>query len=208
MTAPGRREAHKQRTRAALLAAAREMFAERGYEATTVRDIAEAAQVTERTFFRYFASKDDLVVGEVVDLLPRLAEAIVGRPAAEPPLVAFRNAVVELARAGTGGLTVLFRGPPALRPERPRDSVRGLLFMLEQGLAEPLFTRIRPAGGTRFQAEVLARAAVGALRTCLIAYHLAGGPARVPPKQLRNMIAEAFDVLVAGGPPDPSAPRT
>src|SRR5690242_16988013 len=50
----GRREAGKQARRAALTAAAHRLFAEHGYEATTVRDIAAAAGLTERTFYRYF----------------------------------------------------------------------------------------------------------------------------------------------------------
>lgn len=72
MTVPGRRETHKRETREALLSAARQMFAASGFDETTVRDIAHAAGVTERTFFRYFASKDDLVYGELLDLLPHL----------------------------------------------------------------------------------------------------------------------------------------
>jgi AcrR family transcriptional regulator len=83
VTAPtGRREAHKQATRAALRAAAMGLFAEQGYDVTTVADIARAADVTQRTFYRYFDGKEDLIAGEYRSWLTLLAGAIRARPAA------------------------------------------------------------------------------------------------------------------------------
>ncbi|MER8220975.1 TetR family transcriptional regulator [Streptomyces sp. NPDC094143] len=89
------RERKKQRTRDALLRAALELFATRGYEETTVDDIAAAVDVSQRTFFRYFAGKE-----ETAFFVPRLAEALVvdavrARPRDEVPLEALRRAVVE-----------------------------------------------------------------------------------------------------------------
>ncbi|MEV5434556.1 TetR family transcriptional regulator [Streptomyces sp. NPDC052682] len=90
----GLRERKKQRTRDALLRAALELFATRGYEETTVDDIAQAVDVSQRTFFRYFASKE-----EVAFFVPRLAEsqivaAVRARPPGEGPLQALRQAVL------------------------------------------------------------------------------------------------------------------
>ncbi|GAA2523203.1 MULTISPECIES: TetR family transcriptional regulator [Streptomyces] len=92
---PGLRERKKQRTRDALVRAALELFATRGYEGTTVDDIAAAADVSQRTFFRYFASKE-----EVTFFVPRLAEshvveAVRGRPPGEAPLETLRRAVLD-----------------------------------------------------------------------------------------------------------------
>ncbi len=94
--APTRRERKKLETRQALEQAALRLFAERGYDQTTVEDIAEAADVAVRTFFRYFSSKQDVLFGEVVaDRLGRLRTELANRPAAEDPITAVQ-AVMEL----------------------------------------------------------------------------------------------------------------
>jgi AcrR family transcriptional regulator len=198
VTAPRRWETRKRETRRTLLAVARAMFAERGFEPTTVHDIADAAGVTERTFYRYFASKDDLVYSELLDLLPELHRAIVEAPAGLPPLLAFRDAVLDLARAQGPGASVLFGGQTLLRPNRTA-AVHGLLLAVEAKIADAMQDRVGRAS-TRLQAEVLARTAIAALRSCLI-HHAAADPAGVP---LTDLLIEAFDVFN----PSPAAPTT
>jgi AcrR family transcriptional regulator len=90
----GRRERKKQETRAALEAAALRLFAERGYEQTTVEDIADAADVAVRTFFRYFSSKQHVLFGDVAhNIVGQLRAALAERPATEPPVAAVRAAM-------------------------------------------------------------------------------------------------------------------
>jgi len=87
-----RRERKKRQTRDALVHAALTLFDAKGYEHTTVREITDAVDVSERTFFRYFASKEDLVLSFASDGNDALLRALAARPAAEEPLTALRNA--------------------------------------------------------------------------------------------------------------------
>ncbi len=93
--AGGLRERKKQRTRGALARAALELFTTKGYENTTVDEIADAVDVSQRTFFRYFANKEAaaFVVEELVE--EHFAATITDRPAHESPLEALRNAILE-----------------------------------------------------------------------------------------------------------------
>ncbi|HEY6792176.1 MAG TPA: TetR family transcriptional regulator [Trebonia sp.] len=94
-----RRERKKRQTREALIRAALELFDAKGYEHTAVREITDAVDVSERTFFRYFASKEDLAVSFAKDWTDAILAALVARPAAEGPLTALRGAFREsLAR--------------------------------------------------------------------------------------------------------------
>lgn len=90
----GLRELKKQRTRDALLRVALDLFTTRGYEETTVDEIAEAVDVSQRTFFRYFASKEEaaFTIQDMVEthFLAELRQ----RPSRETPFVAMRHAVL------------------------------------------------------------------------------------------------------------------
>ncbi|WP_338778384.1 TetR family transcriptional regulator [Streptomyces sp. DG1A-41] len=89
------RERKKQRTRDALLRAALELFATRGYEETTVDDIAAAVDVSQRTFFRYFAGKEETAFYVTRLAESQVVEAVRARPPGEAPLEALRRALLE-----------------------------------------------------------------------------------------------------------------
>lgn len=74
--------------RAALAVAALDLFAEQGFEATTVDQISEAAGVGRRTFFRYFRSKEDVVFPDHDERLAEVVEQLEAAEAGEPPLAA------------------------------------------------------------------------------------------------------------------------
>jgi AcrR family transcriptional regulator len=93
--APGLRERKKQRTRELIASVALDLFAEHGYNATTVADIAAAAEVSERTVFTYFHTKEDILFSDHAELQERLAEALAQRPAGQAALDALRAFVVE-----------------------------------------------------------------------------------------------------------------
>ncbi|RBQ16671.1 TetR family transcriptional regulator [Spongiactinospora rosea] len=93
----GLRERKKARTRETILREAFRLFHERGYNATTVEQIAEAAEISPATFFRYFPAKEDLVR---LDRFPPLIEALAARPPGAPVTVlrgAFRAAFAALS---------------------------------------------------------------------------------------------------------------
>ncbi|GAA3991244.1 TetR family transcriptional regulator [Streptomyces sp. NBC_01352] len=92
---PGLRERKRQRTRDALIRAALELFVGRGYEQTTVDDIAEAVDVSQRTFFRYFANKEEAALAVQEMTIERFVESVRQRPAHEAPMEALRQAVLE-----------------------------------------------------------------------------------------------------------------
>lgn len=82
---PGLRERKKDETRRGLREAAGRLFAERGFAQTTVADIAAEANVSERTFFRYFENKEALLLPDGVELYARIEEAFLARPRDEAP---------------------------------------------------------------------------------------------------------------------------
>lgn len=93
-TAPrtGLRQRKKQRTREDLVEAGIRLFLEQGYEQTTVDQIAAAVEVSQRTFFRYFATKEDLAFGAVIVAEELFYEELCRRPPQESPLTALRRA--------------------------------------------------------------------------------------------------------------------
>src|SRR5271154_4796427 len=86
----GLRERKKARTRAAIREHALRLFREQGYDATTVDQIADAADVSPSTFFRYFPTKEDVVLQDDVDVLA--LGAFEAQPAGLTPVAAFRAA--------------------------------------------------------------------------------------------------------------------
>ncbi|MFE5831315.1 TetR/AcrR family transcriptional regulator [Streptomyces sp. NPDC056488] len=95
MTPTGLRERKKQRTRDALIRVALELFTAQGYERTTVDEIVEAVEVSQRTFFRYFSSKEEVAFAVQQMVEERFVRSLEQRPPAEGPLDAMRNAVLS-----------------------------------------------------------------------------------------------------------------
>jgi AcrR family transcriptional regulator len=91
----GLRERKKQRTRELIATTALELFDQRGYAHTTVADVAAAAEVSERTVFSYFATKEDLLFSDQLVLEQALTEALAHRPDGTPALDVLRDFIVE-----------------------------------------------------------------------------------------------------------------
>jgi AcrR family transcriptional regulator len=117
---PGLRERKKAQTRTAIQTHALELFAEQGYNATTVDQIIRGVDVSESTFFRYFPTKESLVLTD--DLDPVILAAFAAQPAELGVMVALRNAfrslfenLTEQQRAEQQERMALVQGVPALR---------------------------------------------------------------------------------------------
>jgi AcrR family transcriptional regulator len=88
------RERKKARTKMAIQQHAMRLFAERGYQATTVEQIAAAAEVSPSTFFRYFPTKEDVALYDALD--PVLVEVFRTQPAQLSPIQALRGAMWQV----------------------------------------------------------------------------------------------------------------
>ncbi len=93
----GRRSRKKSKTRADLLEAGASLFEANGFDETTTSDIAERADVSQRTLFRHFETKEALLYGDMDDLQLELREALASRPPDEPILAMLRRVMLSLA---------------------------------------------------------------------------------------------------------------
>jgi AcrR family transcriptional regulator len=91
----GLRERKKRQTRQLIFETASRLFAERGFDAVTVAQVARVADVSEVTVFNYFPTKEDLFFGGMEVFEEQLLEAVRGRPAGESALAAFRRLLMD-----------------------------------------------------------------------------------------------------------------
>lgn len=99
MTDVGLRERKKQRTREAIVEAALRLFEERGFDQTTIADIAEAADIAPRTFFGYFPSKEDVVFHDFDVFFASLRARLATRAEGESTLDALRDWLAQMLAA-------------------------------------------------------------------------------------------------------------
>jgi len=169
---PGLRERKKMRTRYAIISTAVTLFMERGYDETTVAEIAEAAEVAPRTFFRYFATKDEVALALITEVDEAIFPALEARPADEPPVTAFANAaraVLEqlmqaddaIGELWTRIVWLLENSPPLLAANFQR------FLSIEDRLARKLAER----EGVDPDTDLRPFLAVGAVGTALRAAH-------------------------------------
>jgi AcrR family transcriptional regulator len=137
---PGLRERKKAKTRAAIQAHALRLFQQQGYDASTVEQIAEAAEVSPSTFFRYFPTKEDVVLYDDID--PLLIAAFEAQPADLTPIQALR-----------GAMRAVFTGVPA--DEMARQWERGRLILSVPELRMRFWDQIAQA--IQLLADVVAR---------------------------------------------------
>jgi AcrR family transcriptional regulator len=133
---PGLRERKKAKTRAAIQAHALRLFLTQGYHETTVEQIADAAEVSPSTFFRYFPSKEDVVLYDEFD--PTLMAALSAQPSELSPVAAFRRALRQVYKEQPSEATereqqrhALVRAVPELRARMVDGLVSGLELLTD-----------------------------------------------------------------------------
>ena len=167
-TAVGLRERKKLRTRTQLTEAALRLFSERGFDATTIEDIVEEVEVSPRTFFRYFDSKEDVVIGFFDDLGEELRAMLAARPAEESPFTAVRRALGSLVELYTAQAD---RVVAAKRLAHETPAIRARLLdkhaRWENGVAEDLAARLGADPDDDPRPRLMAAVALAAFSTAV-----------------------------------------
>ncbi len=158
----GLRARKKARTRQAIREAAYRLIEERGYDNTTIEQIAAAAEVSPSTVFRYFPSKEHIIVTD--DFAAPIIELLDARPADEPPLVALRKAMA----AATSLVNEEFEAEYRRRLELAREvpTLRRQMYEAQGRLVEDLAVVLARRTG-RSQEDPEVRVVVGALMGAL-----------------------------------------
>lgn len=189
---PGRRERKKAETRRAIQHATLELACELGVEALTVAQISEAADIAPRTFFNYFASKEDALVGDGSLTAAELRERLAERPVAEEPLVALRAVLGEItlvAMLESDREQMLARQRLIQEHESLMARQLAQLATLERALAEGLAQRLGLDPDEDLRPQVLAALSLGVLRVAIRRW------TAVDSRFLGELIAEGFEVL-------------
>ncbi|GIJ81385.1 DNA-binding transcriptional regulator, AcrR family [Micromonospora phaseoli] len=193
----GRRDRKKRQTRAALATAALRLVAERGLDQVTVEEISEAADVSARTFFNYFPTKDDALVGDPEADRDRALRALAAVPPEQPALEALRRAFTEVVDEvqGDAELWLLRMRVVVQHPVLLARLVSGNA-VTEQALVSAVAARTGLPPDDAYPALVVAVAGA-ALRTSMIRWATCDGAG-----SLAALLDEAF-AAVAAGLPDP-----
>jgi AcrR family transcriptional regulator len=195
--------AHRSRVRDALTAAAVDLFLAKGYEETTVDEIAEAAGVARRTFFRYFRTKEDVVFPDHDAGLKRVEEALAAADPAAPPMALIRSAAHLVLD--------LYADDPAAAVKRYRLTRRVAVLHDREVATTSRYQRVfadylrRRSGGRsayRLADEVAAAAVVAAHNHVLRQWLRDGGTGDVRAELDRALatVVEALGPWLAGGP--------
>ncbi|KIG13262.1 Transcriptional regulator, TetR family protein [Enhygromyxa salina] len=202
------RERKKDQTREALALAAFTLFQSKGYEATTVAEIARAAEVSRRTFFRYYATKDALLFVDNSDNLERFKELLATLGPDEDSFAHVRRASLALAKEYMrdrdqilARARIIESSPVLSKQERQQD------MLWEQAIAESLLAVYEaPTPIAQRRARMLAGATFGAMRATMIEWHNLDGLADLP-----RLMREALDLFGPKAldhesqPPNPAA---
>jgi AcrR family transcriptional regulator len=189
----GLRQRNRARTREAIVEAALELFRARGYRQVTVDEIARQAGVARRTVFRYFATKEDLVLFDHGDYVATFRRVLEERPARERPFRALRRAARAVAGELQQNRTQLL---PRLRLVAKEPALRARYVELDQRWHEAIVETLAPFAASddaELRLRLIAGAVVGALNAGLTVWVRRGGRL-----DLEAAVDRVFDLLQNG----------
>jgi len=198
----GLRERKKQQTRREIADTAQALFAERGFEHVTVAEVARAANVSDKTVFNYFPTKEDLFFDEYEAMETGLVRALRERHRGDSVLDACRRfyagGLSRMAQQEASGPLAahakILAASPALQ-ERQRE----IFHLQEQTLAREV-AAVAGADGDKLEPRVIAAAVIGVVRALQERglAQLARGREPASPAALRDDLERAFDLLANG----------
>jgi AcrR family transcriptional regulator len=191
----GRRERKKLRTRALIQQEALRLFLDQGFEATTIEEIAEAADIAPSTFFNYFPTKEDVVLQD--DLDPVLLEAIHVEPAGLHPIAVLRKALHQVFSHLTPDQNTIFQRRLTLMASNP--TLRAAFLNQSASQLDEIVAVIAGRAG-RSSDDFAVRNLAGALLGVMIATFLTA--ANDPEADLLGLEDQALAHLEAGLPLD------
>jgi AcrR family transcriptional regulator len=187
----GLRERKKQKTRETIAKVALELFAERGYEQTTIAEIADAAEVSPRTIFAYFPSKEDIVFCDLPETQERLAQALRERPEGATALDALRDFIA-------GSMTLdpsrVLRKRILAGDETLRRNERARFAPFEKLMVEAIAEDL-DAGPDDIRPQIVAAALIAAFSAV---HDPAAPPESFSPEQAQAVIDDVMGFLRGG----------
>jgi AcrR family transcriptional regulator len=190
----GLRERKKERTRDALVRSALRQFTKRGFDHVTVEDIADACEVSPRTFFRYFATKEDVLFAESDGQRTRLLASLAEQPPDVSPFRALESAVRMIA-AEYAERPDLLRARQRILTSTP--SLRTRVAERHQGWESAVIDELRASGRAKDMTDLDLRLLVGATTTAL-RVALDCWTAKDSAKDLESLLDTIFERLGEG----------
>jgi AcrR family transcriptional regulator len=191
---PGHRARKKRRTRLTIERAALDLFERHGFDATTIDEIAAAADIAPRTFFHYFPSKEDVVLADYAIRLERIVGTLKAGASDQAPWPALRSAFLTVAADYESEQEQLLRRFRIVSAT-PSVTARSLLLQAtwEDAITDAVSDWLALDATNDIRPRLIAGAALAAMRASLARWLTDDGQTRLP-----DHIAYCFDLMDAG----------